>query len=161
MKRLLSCGLALWCLAAFAASTVHTIDNFRKVDGTPLVVPQPQKYEAKSGVFQLPETLTVEAPESEKIIFEYLGKELKRFSRTVAPAKDAANCRFVLTTDGVPDNKEGYTLEITSGGICVKARTTDGLFYGAVTLCNLIRNAEKPELDCCFVTDWPSMPYRN
>ena len=161
MKKLLTSCLALLCAAAFAASTVHTIDNFRKVDGTPLVVPQPQQYEAKSGVFKLPETLTVEAPESEKIIFEYLGKELKRFSRTVAPGKDAANCRFVLTTDGVPENKEGYTLEITPQGVCVKARTTDGLFYGAVTLCNLLRNAEKPELDCCLVTDWPSMPYRN
>ena len=161
MKKLLTSCLALLCAAAFAASTVHTIDNFRKVDGTPLVVPQPQQYEAKSGVFQIPETLTVDAPASEKIIFEYLGKELKRFSRTVAPGKDAANCRFVLTQDGVPENKEGYTLEITPQGVCVKARTTDGLFYGAVTLCNLLRNAEKPELDCCLVTDWPSMPYRN
>ena len=161
MKKTLFAITLLCGALMLGAATVHNIDNFRKADGTPLVVPQPQKYEAKSGVFQLPETLTVEAPASEKIIFEYLGKELKRFSRTVVPAKDAAQCRFVLTEDGVPENKEGYTLEITSGGITIKARTTDGLFYGAVTLCNLLRNAAKPELDCCFITDWPSLPYRN
>ena len=44
MKKLLTAGLALLCLAVYAASTVHTIDNFRKPDGTPLIVPQPQLY---------------------------------------------------------------------------------------------------------------------
>ena len=160
MKKTLAAVTLLGCaLAAYAAATVCNIDNFRNADGTPLIVPRPQKYEAKSGVFGLPETLTVEAPESEKIVFEYLGKELKRFSRRVVPG-EAAQCRFVLTGDGVPDNREGYTLEITPAGICVKARTTAGLFYGAVTLCNLLRNAERPELDCCSIADWPTMPYR-
>ena len=158
MKRFFIGIAALCCLAA-AAATVHNIDNFRNPDGTPLVVPKPQKYEAKDGVLKLPGTLTVAAPESEKIIFEYLADALKRFSCRVVPG-EAAQCRFVLTSDGVPDNKEGYTLEITPDGVCVKARTTDGLFYGAVTLCNLLRNAEKPELECCRITDWPTMPYR-
>ena len=146
-KTFLTLALVGCALAAYAA-TVRNIDNFRNPDGTPLVVPKPQKYEAKSGVFKLPGTLTVEAPASEKIVFEYLADALKRFSCQVVPGKDAAQCRFVLTANGVPDNKEGYALEIAENGVCVKARTTDGLFYGAVTLCNLFRNAEKPELEC-------------
>ena len=160
MKKLFLGLATLWGLAAFAAVTVHPIDNFRNPDGTPLIVPKPQKYEAKSGGFKLPETLTVAAPASEKIIFEYLGAELKRLARQVAPGDHTALCRFVLTQDGVPENLEGYTLEITPQGICVKARTTAGLFYGAVTLCNLLRNAANPELDCCVITDWPTLPYR-
>ena len=159
-KTLFATTLLVCALTACAAATVRSIDNFRNADGTPLIVPKPQRYETRTGVFQLPETLTVEAPASEKIVFEYLGQELKRFSCKVVPGEAAAQCRFVLTSDGVPENKEGYTLEITPDGVCVKARTTDGLFYGAVTLCNLLRNAERPELDCCSIADWPTMPYR-
>ena len=71
MNRLFIGIAALWCLAALnAASTVHQIDNFRNPDGTPLIVPHPRKYEAKSGVFELPETLTVEVPEGENIILD-------------------------------------------------------------------------------------------
>ena len=111
MKRLFIGVAALCCLATYAAATVHDIDNFRNPDGTPLIVPRPQQYEAKSGVFRLPETLTVEAPASEKIILEYLSAELKRFSRKVVPGdRGAANCRFIMTRDGVPENEEGYAL---------------------------------------------------
>ena len=159
MKKIPYLLALLGCAAVLAAAPFpHTIDNFRKVDGTPLVVPQPQKYEAKTGVFQLPETLTVEAGQA--IILEYLNKELKRFSAEAVKGGQTAQCRFVIAREGVPENDEGYTLEINEKGIAVKSRTEAGLFYGAVTLCNLIRNAEKPELDCCFITDFPTMPYR-
>jgi len=157
MKRFLIFCVLL-CTAALTAATVHPIDNFRNPDGTPLVVPRPHKYEARPGVFALPETLTVEA--SEAIVSEYLDSELGRFSRKTVKADAAAQCRFVIAEDGVPDNSEGYTLEISEKGITVKSRTDAGLFYGAVTLCSLIRNAARPELDCCFITDWPTVPYR-
>ena len=85
---------------------------------------------------------------------------MKRFSRRVVSGDRAAECRFVLTGDGVPGNRDGYVLEINKRGIRVTGRTTAGLFYGAVTLCNLLRNAARPELDCCAITDWPTMPYR-
>ena len=158
MKRLFAILAALSCASALTAATVHPIDNFRNPDGTPLVVPQPHRYEARAGVFALPETLTVETPEA--IVLEYLDQELKRFSRKTVKADASAQCRFVIAENAVPDNDEGYTLEIRGADITVRARTTAGLFYGAVTLCNLIRNAAKPELDCCFVTDWPTVPYR-
>ena len=158
MKRLFAILAALSCASALTAATVHPIDNFRKPDGTPLIVPQPHKYEARAGAFALPGTLTVEAPEA--IVLEYLNQELGRFSRKAVKTDASAQCRFVIAEKDVPDNDEGYTLEISDAGITVKSRTTAGLFYGAVTLCNLIRNAAKPELDCCLVTDWPTMPYR-
>lgn len=141
-----------------AAPFPHAIDNFRRPDGTPLIVPQPQRYEARAGKYAFSGTLTVDAPE--EIVLDYLNDALARFSCKAIRTGPSAQCRFVLTGDGVPGSDEGYTLEITDKGILVKARTTAGLFYGAVTLSCLIRNAERPELDCCSVIDWPSFPYR-
>ena len=86
MKRLFAILASLSCasILTLTAATVHPIDNFRKPDGTPLVVPQPRKYETRSGAFALPETLTVEAPEA--IVLEYLNQELGRFSRKAVKA---------------------------------------------------------------------------
>ncbi|MBQ6352201.1 MAG: beta-N-acetylhexosaminidase, partial [Lentisphaeria bacterium] len=146
--------------AAILSAEVMPFANFTKND-VPVLVPAVRKYDARSGVFALPDTLSVALPRGEELVLEQLAAELKRFGRSAAAATEGnANCRFVLTEDGVPEPKEGYRLTVTPAGITVAAKTTSGLYFGAQTLRNLLRNAAAPELKACVVTDWPDFVRR-
>ena len=146
--------------ATMLSAAVTDFRNFER-DGKPVLIPEVQKYEAAEGVYKLPAEMTVSVPESEKLIVRQLRKELKRFNVPVVSAANGALCRFELADQGVPDNKEGYTLTIDAGGITVRARTGAGLYYGGLTLCNMIRNAASPALGFCRITDYPDFEWRS
>ena len=159
MKKLML--LVLLSAAALLSAGVTTFDNFRKGD-RPLLIPEVQSYQAGKGVLQLPAKFTVAFPAGEEIILEQLAGELKRFPGiAVTAGGNDAFCRFVITEKDVPENPQGYNLVVDGKGITVTSRGTDGLFYGAQTLRNLIRNAAKPELEACVVTDWPDFEERS
>ncbi len=152
-----------WCAfmlgaAASLAAAVLDFRNFER-DGKPVLIPAVHKYEAEGGVCKLPEKLTVAVPAGEELIAEQLGNDLKRFNIAVVADKEAF-CRFVVTDKNVPDNDEGYTLTVENNGITVASRTAAGVFYGAQTLRNLLRNAATPELKCCRIDDWPDFVNR-
>ena len=153
--------LAFAATAALSAATVAPVSNF--VCGTrPRLIPEVHEYRAQPGVFPLPRLLTVELPAAESLIVEQLDAEMRRFGGSARTAADGerAICRFVLAKQGVPEHGQGYTLTVAAGGITVAARTADGLFYGAQTLRNLLRNAHAPELKACLITDFPSIDRR-
>ena len=158
MKKTLLIAMLSLAAAAFAAE-VMTFANFER-NGLPVLIPEVQKYEAQSGVFPLPDTLTVAVPSGEELIVEELDGELKRFGKKAAAGENAA-VRFEVAEAGVPEHAEGYTLTVNENGVTVKSRTTDGLFRGAQTLRNLLRNAAAPELKCCVITDWPDLDIRS
>ena len=152
MNRSFWCALVLGAAASLSAA-VTDFRNFER-DGKPVLIPAVQKYESAAGVYKLPEKLTVSVPAGEELIVEQLTRELKRFNVEVGTSPDAL-CRFVLTNDGVPAHDQGYTLTISPKGITVASRAPAGLFYGAQTLCNILRNAAAPRLKCCVITDRP------
>lgn len=141
-----------------AAAGVMTFDNFGR-GGTPVLVPAVQKYEAREGSFALPDTLTVSVPAGEELIVEQLDGEMKRWGRS-AGARENGCVRFEVARDGVPGHAEGYTLTVDANGIAVKSGSTAGLYYGAQTLRNLLRNAPAPELAACAIADWPDFNRR-
>ena len=159
MKKYLSAIVALFLAASVWASGVMTFANFER-NGIPVLIPEAQKYDARDGVFPLPETLTVTVPDGEELIVEQLAADLGRFGKTATSSADAV-CRFELTETGVPEHGEGYVLTISNSGIFIKSRTTDGLFRGAQTLLNMLRNAAVPELKHCVITDWPDLDLRS
>ncbi len=69
-------------------------------------------------------------------------------------------CRLELTGENVPKSVEGYTLAIDANGVVIRSRDVRGLYYGVRTLGNLLRNAVKPELPQCRITDWPKLKIR-
>ena len=150
------CFLAMG--AALAAAEVVAIDNFRH-GNTPVLIPAVQKYRPAPGAVALPDTLTVAVPAGEELIVEQLSGEMKRFGRT-AEAAENAWARFELATDGVPEHAQGYMLSVSETGITVRSKSTAGLYYGAQTLRNLLRNAPGPELGACVITDWPDFDRR-
>ena len=157
-KTLLTSMLSIAAGAALAAE-VMTFANFER-NGVPVLIPELRKYEARPGVFPLPDALTVAVPEGEELIVEQLSGDLGRFGKTAVKSPEAL-CRFEVAETGVPEHGEGYVLTVTSSGIFIKSRTADGLFRGAQTLRNLLRNAAAPELKNCVVTDWPDLDIRS
>lgn len=64
---------------------------------------------------------------------------------------------------------EGYVMDITSAGICIKAADYAGAFYGLQQILRMMpedvykgRAALKypVNLPCCHIEDWPEFPYR-
>ena len=151
-------ALTLIATTALTAE-VMTFANFER-NGIPVLIPEVQRYEGRSGAFPLPDKLTVAVPDGEELIVRQLADDLERFGKTAEKSKDAV-CRFELTTSGVPEHGEGYVFTVANDGISVKSRTADGLFRGAQTLRNLLRNAAAPELKGCVVTDWPDLDIRS
>ena len=151
-------AVALAAALSLGAGGIMPFRNFEK-NGAPVLIPSVQKYDAAAGEFALPQRLAVSIPAGEELIAEQLGDELERFGVAVGTGSDAL-CRFVLTDDGVPAHDQGYTLTIRPEGITVASRAPAGLFHGAQTLCNILRNAGAPKLKCCIVTDWPDFDRR-
>ena len=152
-------GLYLLALgAALAATEVAVIDNFRR-GNEPVLIPGVQKYRPAAGVVALPDTLTVAVPAGEELIVEQLAGEMKRFGGTAEAAEKNAFVRFELANDGVPENPQGYTL-VANNGITIRSRSTDGLYFGAQTLRNMLRNAPRPQLEVCEIADWPDFDRR-
>jgi hexosaminidase len=66
--------------------------------------------------------------------------------------------------DGVAD--QGYRLRVTSDGVEISARTAQGVFYGAVTLLQLVpvsswQSADRRQsVPCCELRDAPRFAYR-
>ena len=125
-------------------------------DGTPVLVPAVQKYEARQGTLALPKEFTVTAPAAADNEADVLAEIVKRYFPAIPVKRTSADgfCRLELVKDGVPESEEGYTLEIGAKGILIRARDVRGLYYGVRTLGNLLRNAVKPELPQCGITDW-------
>ncbi|MBP5672602.1 MAG: beta-N-acetylhexosaminidase [Victivallales bacterium] len=154
--------MLLAATASFAVdfpATVLPVENTR-LDGRPMLVPEVQQLKQTGGCFRFPAKLTIAVPNSESLIAEQLANALKHFDITVALGDDDTICRFALTENGTPSHPQGYRLVIDESKIHVTARTTDGLFYGAQTLLNMIRNSSKPELDCVAISDWPDFDRR-
>ena len=160
MKKSFITAACLLCAAVLQAA-VTPFSYYTRSDGTPLLIPQVREYKAGEGSVKIPAAATVAVPKGEELIIEEIAAELKRFPEIKVSAKDGdAFFRFVVTDKEVPENTEGYTLAVTEKGVTVFSRTTDGLFRGAQTVRNLLRNAPASELKHCAIADWPEFEVR-
>lgn len=60
-----------------------------------------------------------------------------------------------------PESRESYSINITSRGGQLRARSSAGLFYGVQTLCQMVEgNHRTAVLPDAVIHDWPSLAYR-
>jgi len=57
-----------------------------------------------------------------------------------------------------PEAAEGYVLRVTRQGAALRGRDVDGLYWGLVTLEQLLDGGA--ELPCCTINDWPAFAWR-
>ncbi|MDD5727284.1 MAG: glycoside hydrolase family 20 zincin-like fold domain-containing protein [Victivallales bacterium] len=153
MKKIF-CGIGiLLVMQAYAMN----MDNWEK-DGFPIIIPKVKQCVRTDERFPLPKTLSVSAPDElslkglEETLSDRAGGKIVRSKEGVV--------RFLLTEKNVPENKEGYTLEVSRNGVTIAARALAGLNRGLQSLRWIIRNTRGTELKGCKITDFPDLEIR-
>ena len=129
-------------LAACVMGPSAPLAAAENADGLALV-PAPVKVELRDGCFELtPQTIVV-ADSGADVEAERLAAELRRptgFALTVRKDATADGC-IVLTRDQTLEarlGREGYRLSVTPKQVSIRAAGDAGLFYGGITLRQLL-----------------------
>ncbi len=107
------------------------------------IVPQPQSVAPAVGGFEVSSTTTIVATVSDAAqAGRYLVELWKRSNGLVIPlvatAPAGAGRSVIIFQEAPGFSPEGYRLEVAPNRVTVSASTSAGLFYGAVTLWQLL-----------------------
>jgi len=98
------------------------------------IIPEPYHSVKGTSVFQLPKSISINAPTSANEVSEVISKQLKTVTgKTVFNSKNEPSITLDIIKDDVIGN-EGYTLNVNASGIVISANTNAGLFYGWQTV---------------------------
>lgn len=120
------------------------------------LVPMPKQLQTTSGRVKVADISYIDVQGAEMPVLYGLLDELPR------TATKGVGVHLAIDKSLSRLNDEGYTLDVSPKAIAVKAPTPAGLFYGAVTLSQLIREAQdlKSDLRAMTIEDEPSLPVR-
>jgi hexosaminidase len=136
------------------------------------IIPKPQSLVVNEGAFTLDNKTVFYAatPEIKKVaVFFAAGiKTSTGFPVTISGTEAEKNVISLLTDASLDVNDEGYTLDVTPEKVTVKAKTSQGLFYGMQTFIQLLpAEIESPgkvnivwKAQCVSVKDEPRFSYR-
>lgn len=133
------------------------------------IIPMPQSLVQNQGVFKLSSGTSFGATTDEaKTVAEFFAAKMRNATGYNISVSDKGD--ITLTLDAALDvNDEGYTLDVTSEGVTVKAKTPQGLFYGMQSFMQLlpaeIESAEKAsgiawQAPAVSIKDEPRFGYR-
>jgi len=176
---LLSSILAVQSFAFANHALAHTIsrEGESKAVSTPAIIPAPKSLEVKEGMLTLPKDFVIEvrpASEGAKRIAAYLIELLERTSsfapKLAEPGGEGGAGTVMFHSDHAALGKEAYRLSVSNAGVDVRAGTSSGLFYGAVTLWQILSStAADAEIETgqgmvalphFEIADAPSFPWR-
>lgn len=145
------------------------------------IIPQPVSIEKKGGNFEFNNYCVIEVPDKTaevQMVARYFAQQLLRATgypvrvQLSGDAKDPRGSVIAISLNRKEDNTigaEGYTLEVSSSLVILRANKAAGLFYGIQTLLQLfpkdIESAgliKKPYwiLPGCKITDYPRFAWR-
>lgn len=170
MKKLVSmcAGAALCILASCSEGTVKEMPYNQGIN----VIPTPVSLVQNEGSFKLNKNTVISAPTPEvKTVAEFFASKINTATGyNVTVSDKSASNGIALMLDNLLDvNNEGYTLDVTTDGVTVKAKTPQGLFYGMQTFMQLLpAEIESPVIvkdiawnaPCVTVKDEPRFGYR-
>ena len=122
-------------------------DNGKVQDQILGLIPFPAKVEINNGFFQFGKetkiSLESETKESELAI-NYLSEHLKKnHNFDLIRTKGSSQVQYKIDRDRKDLGEEGYYLEVSSTEISLSAANPAGLFYGSVTLLQLLDEGER------------------
>ncbi|MCC6681893.1 MAG: family 20 glycosylhydrolase [Phycisphaeraceae bacterium] len=141
----------------------------------PILVPRPREYRRLNGHFVLTQAtqMTVRGERSRaRFTLDRLTRLIQdEFGLTFSGAiADSLTFEALVSNDGPPNGssvtelpaREGaYALTCTPTGIHVSARDWSGLFYGAMTLWQLMSQSQGAvAVPACHIVDWPHYHWR-
>ncbi|MDE7443127.1 MAG: beta-N-acetylhexosaminidase, partial [Muribaculaceae bacterium] len=88
-------------------------------------------------------------------------KNVSYTSRSLTLSADSVRVTYMLV-DTLPDitSAEGYVMEVNDSGVIVKGLSETGLFYGRMTLEQLLESSTDGNLPGMVITDEPRFEYR-
>ncbi len=124
------------------------------------IVPRPRRTRARAGtfVFNHPD-LRVETPRHPPVCIAHKIRELGFHAVQRTPGDGwCVRIGAEIAAPNPPAHPEGYALRVTPDGIAVVGQDGDGLFWGLITLQQLLRASNRiPGVD---IRDWPRWPLR-
>ncbi|MGY1521032.1 beta-N-acetylhexosaminidase [Luteimonas sp. A482] len=162
---------ALGCLILLAACSSHAdtaVDAVAETVATPALIPAPASLVPAEGSFRFDATtrLRAEGDIARRVAGEFarMVKATNGVEPALADDGDAGGSRIVFAIDPTasPDAPEGYVLEANRDGVRVAASDERGLFYGAVTLWQLLSSAqgEAVRIPALRIEDAPRFAWR-
>ncbi len=136
------------------------------------VIPTPQQLEVGNGKFLLTaQTKIAYRGKEAKEIAEYFKEKVSRATGyTFEKGRAGREATITFEMDGAVKGAEAYTLEVTADRVIARASTSDGLYYAAQTLLQLLppkveegRQTSRPvswEMPCVRIEDYPRFAYR-
>ncbi|PID61697.1 MAG: hypothetical protein CR986_02625 [Ignavibacteriae bacterium] len=138
------------------------------------IIPTPQKIKVNSNkIFTLKNELTINFDKKNLVNKSTITKTLKscllnkNTMSNFQSDKELADINLILITDfdselNIPKNfiEEAYHLEISDKNISVRALTSKGIYYGVLTLCQIIESAKSKKLAQLEIVDYPDMKFR-
>lgn len=140
----------------------------------PSIIPVPQQINMRPGVFNISNTLSISYPEAEpeaaKVIEYFVSLVQQTTNIDIAAmtysnsTQDRSDIEFRLAPHAKLTNKEAYIIDVTPERITVVAATSNGLFYGAVTLWQVLTSEIKTDkttgIPALYIKDAPRFPWR-
>jgi hexosaminidase len=129
------------------------------------IIPQPKSIIAGEGQFTFSNHSTVGVNDASLLpIARYFQKQVSQSSgfTLAVDNKDAGSVIHLLLTNGDP-TAGAYSLKIVSNEITISSSNRDGIFYGVVSLLQMIKDQPRGEninLACLTITDIPRYQWR-
>lgn len=159
----------------FILLALFTISTAGKEMKTP-IIPVPQIVNSVSGQFRLPQNVKIVItgvnPESNRFAASQIKQTLRSFNNIQAEITtgkpERGSIVLLQYTPGKNErdkspyelSDEGYVLSINSDGISIKSLTSKGIFYGVMSLVQLLEKSKNGQLDNMEIMDWPDMKVR-
>lgn len=131
------------------------------------IIPKPQIIEMKSGSFSFPSTIKISINSNEKNKLSFTTNLLKNsfleYLDIKAENVNDNNGNIIFIQKEIPEliNKhEGYKFEIKDEKVVITSSTARGLFFGAMSLLQLIENSTKNEFNNVEIIDFPDLAVR-
>ena len=120
----------------------------------PSLIPWPAEVSARPGAF----TLDASTPICGSLaVAERLQATIRAVSGLDLKARGCGPAGITLVESSTVADPEGYTLDVSANGIRIVARGEAGLYYGAMTLAQLVSGAQVPNI---HIEDAPRFKWR-
>lgn len=139
------------------------------------VVPYPRIVNKQAGAFRL-------SPKT-KIVISGLNTSKNRFAAEILKQALALNKVEAIISEGQPEkgsivlleyapgsrlvskspaelSEEGYSLLVSKDGVSIQSTTEKGIFYGVMTLNQMLEKSKDNSLSALEIVDWPDMKMR-
>ncbi len=136
------------------------------------IIPRPKKIICFDEYLKLTENIRISSEKSDetKFVTERLQK-IQNFLKSESFSGEDENAELLieliidknleeLSSLSGDISDQGYVLEIKADKIIIKSTNASGLFYGVMTVEQIIENSEKGKIKCCKIIDWPDLAIR-